>query len=224
MWVIIFLIVIIVIIFLYQSSNTTSGVRAPQAKGNGTLTQIQRDKFTSSATLYNLYFSEEFADLFLNDSPDQIVISEKMGTTTDENEEFLIRLIRSLLVIKYRIIVNRDSLQVYSHGSYKFNWVSTREELNTFSHLEILSNDITNVRDTDELPQAVPNKLIIYAIHKKPAYLFAVVHDPINEKFAMREIYNNGNSSLVQFLENDNKSTILNSIMDRTSKRVYKKS
>jgi hypothetical protein len=90
MWVIIFLIVIIVIIFLYQSSNTTSGVRAPQAKGNGTLTQIQRDKFTFSATLYNLYFSEEFADLFLNDSPDQIVISEKMGTTTDENEEFLI--------------------------------------------------------------------------------------------------------------------------------------
>jgi len=221
MWVVIIFIVIVFIILYHQSKNKNKARLAQQNHKQKALTQIQLDQLIVSSTLYNLYFSKEFADLFLNDSPDRIIIGEKLGTLTDENEDFLLKLIRSILVIKYNIIVNKDSPPKYTHNSYHFNWINMREEINSFSHLEILWNDIVDVINTNDTPEAVPNNLVIYVRYKEPIYLFAVVYDPVNEKFAIREIYNNGRSSLVQFLENNNKLTIVDVINNHTSKRPY---
>lgn len=179
-----------------------------------------REKFMISSLFYKFCFSQEVASLFLNDDERSREIANNMAQTTNQNDSTTLLLFKSFLKQNNIQIVAIGS-NTYNYNGFEFEFKATRHEIaNSNNYFEILSNDIENVINEDELELGVANNLIVYVEDRKPKILYCVIHNPYSDKYMIRKISNNGTSANLGFIEDNSIDTISKKLLEVIPKKV----
>lgn len=176
------------------------------------------EKFIISSLFYKFCFSQEVASLFLNDDEKSKEVTNNMSKATGQND--------STPFILFNSFLKQNNIQIiaignatYNYNDFEFEFKVTRHKVeNTNNYFEIISNNIENVKNDDDLELAVANNFIVYVENNKPKRLYCVVCDPYVNKYAIRKISSNGISANIGFIENNSINTICRKILETIPK------
>lgn len=178
------------------------------------------EKFIISSLFYKFCFSQEVASLLLNDDEKSKEIARNMAKTTNQNDSTSFLLFKSFLR-QNNIQITAIGNNTYDYNNFEFELKVTRHKIdNTNNYFEILSNDIENVSDENDMELAVANNFVIYVENNKPKIICSVVSDPFVNKYAIRKILNNGISSNIGFIESNDTNTICKKILEIIPKKI----
>lgn len=176
------------------------------------------EKFIISSLFYQFCFSQEVASLFLNDDSKSKEIANNMAQTTGQNDSTPLILFKSFLKQNNIQIIAIGS-STYNYNDFQFEFKVTRHKVeNTNNYFEIISNDIENVTNEDDLELAVASNFIVYVENNKPKILCCVVRDPYVNKYAIRKVLSNGTSANIGFIEENSTNTICRKILETIPK------
>lgn len=175
--------------------------------------KFNEDKFTISSLFYQFCFANEVASLFLNKGAQGNEIAKDMANTKFEHESVTLIMFKAYLR-KFNIEFENNG-QDYSYKSFDFTLSVERTVIgNESNYFEILSNNISEVKSQDDLELAVANHYVVYVEKYHPKSLYAIVYDPYIQKYAVRAVFENGISSKVAFIDNDERDLIIDTILE----------
>lgn len=177
------------------------------------------EKFIISSLFYKFCFSQEVASLYLNNDEKSKEIAYNMTQTTNQNDSTSLLLFKSFLK-QNNIQIVAIGTSKYNYNNFEFEFKVTKHKIHsTNNYFEILSNDIENVTNDEDLELAVANNFVVYVENNKPSLLFCVVHDPFVNKYAIRKVLSSGTSTNIGFIEDNKTNTICEKILETIPKK-----
>lgn len=175
------------------------------------------DKLKISTLFYQFCFSYEIAKLFLDKSEFSEQIAKKMVETTSVSGSVPFAFFKTYLE-KFDVEIEEYEHPEYYYKNVDFSFLVEKIVIGDDStFFEMLSNNFTNVVDVDSNKLAVANNYLVYVKNYIPNSLYAVIRDPFLGKYAVRRIYEDGISSNIGFIENNERDTILDKILEQES-------
>lgn len=176
--------------------------------------EFVEDKFMLYNAFYKFCFSKDISELILGNTFESFELAKDMAKSISVNEVVSFRLMKKYLKT-LNVEFKENSHPVYYYNNFKFSILVDKVVIGDDStFFEILSNNFNDLVDFNHNQLAVANNFIIYVKNNIPNSLYVVVKDPFLGKYALRKVSQDGVSSKIAFLENNERDTIIDSILE----------
>jgi hypothetical protein len=185
-----------------------------------TQSAIDGAKFKMNALFYQFCFSVETAKMFLEENDMRPTISRALYLSVLESNKFLELTFKLFLKKRYGLEFETIGYKFYRYNGYKFfldvDRIDIDEEVTFF---EILRNGFENVKDADGNDCAIAHEFIVYVKDTLPVAIFIIVVDPLINKIAVREVFKDGQSSVIKFFNSNDDNEAIDFLKDFVSKK-----
>jgi hypothetical protein len=164
-------------------------------------------KFKINSMFYDFCFSNETAKIFLENHQLSKYIRNGFILSKIKDDPFLEKILKDFLKKKYGFDLGESSFSTYRHNGYEFYIDISRYKVeDTNSYFEILYNNFEDVKDENGFPMGIAKEFIVYFERYTPKALFILVFDPIINSKVIRRLYENGQSTRLIFVDDDDET------------------
>lgn len=165
-------------------------------------TAEEEAKFRINSLFYAFCFSAETAKIFLEENNMRKNVADAIYLSVLEKNKFLETAFKLFAKKIHGIELGESSFNFYRYNNFRF-FLDVRREIidGNSTFFEILYNDLEGVKGDDGQEYAVAIEFIVYVKNMYPKALFVVVYDAILDCHALRQVYQDGKSAKITFLE-----------------------
>jgi len=162
----------------------------------------EKAKFKINSLFYAFCFSAETAKIFLEENSMRKNVAEAIYLSILEKNKFLETAFKLFAKKVHGVEFGESSFNFYRYNNFRF-FLDVRREIieGNSTFFEILYNDLEDVKDDDGQEYAVAVEFIVYVMDMCPKAVFVVVYDAILDCYAIRQVYKDGTSAKITFLE-----------------------
>lgn len=185
-------------------------------------TSKEQSKIEINSLFYAFCFSKETAKIFLEENNNRENVARIIALSYIEKNKFLETAFKLFLKKIHNIDLGQSEYNFYNHNEFKF-FIEVRREFvdGQSSYFEIMSNDIENVIDNEGFEYAIAQEFIIYMEDAFPVAIFVVVYDPIIKSYALREVYENGQSAVIKFFQEYMDTEVIDFLEEYVSNKIF---
>lgn len=180
----------------------------------------EKSKFRMNRLFYHYCFSIETAKMFLEENTLRPTIARALYLSILDKENFLELTFKLYLKKVHALELETIGYKFYKYNGYKFyldvDRVNIEGEVTFF---EILRNGFEDVRDHDGNNCAIANEFMVYVKDTLPVAIFVIVIDPILDKLAIREVYKDGTSAILTFLDTNDDNEAIDFLQEFVDKK-----